>query len=419
MHTTQQHMLRNLTWLGVSSLLVKPLWFVFITAYAVRFLGPREYGSFTAAMALGGIVVGLCVAGTAAITTREVARRQEYAPVYWATLLPFRTGLALLALFILEGLASWMGLAPTLLRAAWLYWFAQSLLDFLRSFIRASEKMRYEAETVVMEKAAAVAGGAGALLLHASPVALLLGMAAGTFATAAVATWRVHTHVAPLRWGAFDYSMLGPTLKAALPLGLSAIFIAIYIRIDVVMVERMIGPTEAGLYGVAYRFLEALSQLPELLMIVLLPRLSILHGQGDRQTSTRLTHLSVLSLLGISAAIAALLTVGAEWILRLLMPEVIAAASLLQVLVWVFPFAAVNYVLSTSLVARDDQLALMWLLGVAAVVNVGINVLMIPRYGAMGAAVATLITEGMLLLLLGLRYARANPRPAVLLSPLA
>lgn len=409
-------MLRNLTWLGASSLIVKPLWFVFITAYAVRLLGTQAYGSFTAAMALAGIVVTLCVAGTTAVTTRDVARQRDRASVYWATLLPFRTGLALLALLILEGLSGLMGQPATLLRAAWVYWFAQTLLDFLRSFIRASEQMRYEAETVVLEKVAAVIGGACALALHASPAALLIGMAMGTSIAAIFAAWRVHKYVASLAWAAFDSSILGHTFRAALPLSLSAIFIAIYIRVDVVMVEHMVGPAEAGLYGVAYRFIEALSQLPELLMIVLLPRLSILHGRGDLQASSHLTHLSMLALLGVSAVIAATLTVSAKWILRLLMPEVVAAAPLLQVLVWVFPLAALNYVLSTSLIARDDQQALMWLLGAAAAINVGINLFLIPRYGGMGAATATLITEGLLLLLLGQRYTRAAAKRVSLLS---
>lgn len=399
-------MLRNLSWLGASSALAKPVWFLFITAYVIGVLGPAAYGRFTAAMVLGGIVVGLCVAGTAAVTVRDVARQRSLATAYWANLMPVRAILALLALLLLEGIGRLLDQPPVLLRAAWVYWFVQTLLDFLRAFFRAAEQMRYEAETVVLEKLASVVGGGVALSIAPSPTALLLGMAAGTALTAAFAAWRVHQRVTPLRMARLDPTLIGRAFGAALPLGLSAVFIAIYVRIDVVMVERMIGATEAGLYSVAYRFIEALSQLPELLMIVLLPRLAILYGQGAEQRSARLLRTSVVVLLGAGIAIAGLLAAGAPWILHLLMPEAAAAVSLLRIVIWVFPLAAVNYAFSTALIARDDQQALMWMLGLAALVNVSLNLLLIPRYAGAGAAVATLATEALLLLLLALRYKR-------------
>ncbi len=397
-------MLRNLSWLGASGALAKPIWFLFITAYVIGVLGPAAYGRFTAAMVLGGIVMGMCVAGTAAVTVRDVARQRSLATAYWANLMPARAVLALLALLLLEGIGRLLGQPPVLLRAAWVYWFAHTLLDFLRAFFRAAEQMRYEAETVVLEKLAGVAGGGVALALRPSPTSLLLGMAAGTALTAFFAAWRVHRRIAPLRLARLDCALIGRAFSAALPLGLSTVFIAVYVRIDVVMVERMIGAAEAGLYGVAYRFIEALSQLPELLMIVLLPRLAILYRQGETQTSARLLRTSLMVLLGVGIAVAGTSAAGAPWILNLLMPEAAAAAPLLRVLIWVFPFAAVNYAFSTALIARDDQQALMWMLGLAAIVNVSLNLLLIPRYASMGAAVATLVTEGLLLFLLVLRY---------------
>ncbi len=76
-----------------------------------------------------------------------------------------------------------------------------------------------------------------------------------------------------------------------------------------------------------------------------------------------------------------------------------------------FPFASVNYLLSTALTATDDQKALAWMLGVAAVFNIALNGVLIPLYSFYGACAATLLTQAGLTGAMSVRYIRQGTRP--------
>src|SRR5690606_13169715 len=78
--------------------------------------------------------------------------------------------------------------------------------------------------------------------------------------------------------------------------------------------------------------------------------------------------------------------------------EYAGAAPALQIMTWTLVPIYANAVLTHLLIAAGRQAAMMWTSSGAAVANVGLNLLMIPRMGVLGAAIATLLTEGMLLL---------------------
>ncbi len=65
-------MLRNVSWLSVAHLIVKPLWFVYLTYGCVRVMGMERYGVFNAVVALTGFLSILCDLGTTELTIRTV-----------------------------------------------------------------------------------------------------------------------------------------------------------------------------------------------------------------------------------------------------------------------------------------------------------------------------------------------------------
>ena len=163
-----------------------------------------------------------------------------------------------------------------------------------------------------------------------------------------------------------------------------------------------------GQYGLAFRILEALILLPSIIVAAVLPRLSTLFHDQINPPFASLLKKSIGLLAPISCLIALVLTLMAPFVISILEPgpDAVPASRALQLLVWTFPFAGVNYLFSTALTAADDQVALAWILGVAALLNIGLNSLLIPFYSLYGACIATLITQLSITLAMILRYRR-------------
>ena len=399
-------MLRNLTWLSGSSLLVKPIWFGFITIVVIRRIGVAQYGAFTAALALAGIAVGLLTAGLSAVVVRDVARGRASADTYAAQLFPLRFVMGLVALVVLEVLAPLLDSPTGLVRVAWLYWFMLNLLEFTRSFFQAAEQMRYEAESVVVEKVLVVGFGLVGLSIHADAFWLLAGMSVGAAGAVSWSIWRMHRRIARLERQRVDASVWRHVVREAWPLGLSAIFVMLYARTDSVMIETIRGELEAGQYGLAFRIPEALVQLPALLIAVFAPRLARLYGEGDGAAFDRVMRLGFAALLALGLVASGVTSVSADWIVSFIddSAELAPAADVLRVMAWTFAFSCLSYLASTALIATDNQRVLVWIMGGAALLNFALNAVLIPQTGAMGATVATLATQAFVLIALASCY---------------
>lgn len=403
--------LKNITWLGVGNAVVKPIWFVFITAVCVQILGFGEYGVMTASLALVGIVGSLINFGTSQFSIREVARDRNRAAVFFSNFFPFRvaTSAAGLGLVMLIGVGLGHRQGDLLALAfAGCYGITLNLTEYCRAFYRAFELLRYEAVSIILEKILVVSAGTALLLTEPRAAWVLGGMALGmTLTLLGNVGWLTHRLTA-FRRDLIDRDFFRKALPQALPLGLASIFVMLYFRTDSVMLEAIQGEVVAGQYGLAFRILEALTLLPAIIVAAFLPRLSNLFSAQQNDAFRRLMRRGLGSLVALSLLITLGLTLTAPLVITLLDPDPAAEPAIraLQLLTWTFPFSSVNYLLSTALTATDDQKALAWMLGVAAVFNIALNGVLIPLYSLYGACVATLLTQAGLTGAMSLRYAR-------------
>jgi O-antigen/teichoic acid export membrane protein len=218
-----------------------------------------------------------------------------------------------------------------------------------------------------------------------------------------------------------------PLMRAALPLGVANALIIVYYQVDAVMLLRMAGPHEAGIYGAAYRFLDPLITLPAILMASLFPVLSAAMVT-DRDRARRLVQ------------------EGADWMAIVSLPVLAVAVTLSPQIVGVVygsgfaRSAGVVPILMIALVSISfgslagflaPLLGLQWRLAlysaIGVVANVGLNLVLIPRYGAYGSAWATVSTEVLtmgfmlttVLYALGLRLALGRMLRTVVVAGLA
>lgn len=187
-------------------------------------------------------------------------------------------------------------------------------------------------------------------------------------------------------------------VKALAPFAAAFVALTVYYKVDFLLLARWRPPQEVGLYTAAYKFVDILQALVLVVAAAVYPRLSRAAPGGvdrGRWAGTRVTELLVLCAVPLAGT---LWLVRTPLILGLYGFEYAPSAPVLAVLAVVVPALAINilggYVLGAT--GRMAHVAGLYAGGVIA--NVGLNAILIPRLGPVGAAVAMLASETLLAL---------------------
>jgi O-antigen/teichoic acid export membrane protein len=188
-------------------------------------------------------------------------------------------------------------------------------------------------------------------------------------------------------------------IRRAVPFGLLMAGFALYYRVDMIMLEWLATRGELGRYAAAYRFLDAVIVLAAALGGPLFPRLSSVALTAPHEARRLLeTGWRPLLALGLPLTIGTL-AVADELIARLFGTQFTGAAPLLRLLILgTLPLFWVN-VAGHALIAADRVWPLVGVYALSALVNVAGNAVLIPRWGAGGAALATVVCEWLNLVL--------------------
>lgn len=208
-------------------------------------------------------------------------------------------------------------------------------------------------------------------------------------------------------------------LRIGAPLGLAGLLVNAYARIDQILVYEQAGAAAAGLYGSAYRVLEQAHFVPVSVLTTLAPLIASLWPH-ERERMLRIVGLAARLLAIGSFGALAFVTVAAKPVMRLIFgDEFVPGAQALPVLGGAFVFICFGYLIGNLLLVLGLAGRMVVVALVGLVVNVVGNVLLIPRYGFMGAAWMTLVTEvavvgtGGWFVLRRLGIRRPNVRPLV------
>jgi O-antigen/teichoic acid export membrane protein len=219
----------------------------------------------------------------------------------------------------------------------------------------------------------------------------------------------------------FDFSFFRKTIPTAISLSMLAIFGLIYVKIDTVMLSFMKGDAVVGWYNAAYYLIQGFKVFPQLVMSALFPLMS-LSFISSKESLKRIFEraFKYLFILGLPMAVG--ITLLADKIIFLIYgPNFQNSVIALQILSWdvilVFLLGCISFLLVS--IERQHQMAL--LAGCTALINIILNVLLIPTYSYVGSAFATIIAESFLLLsyiYLSGRYFHFLPLHRIIIKPI-
>lgn len=388
-----------MTW-SLGSTLASKVAVLTINLVAVATLPPTGFGQFVTLQASALLGATAWDFGVSPLVTREVAAgrlggSRLIAEVTRLRILTLVPAMAVLTCGILiVGGTRELTIAAVLATAVYMLAFGAQLA--LNAALRGHFRFREVAVGTALGRLGAVASLPVTLALAptgASLDVLLLSLAIGELVSAGIALRQFRSIGEP------D----GPTTEApVLTLSRSAPFAATslmfvgYNRFDVVLIAALSSATVVGLYGPASRLQDMMVLVPSIVEVVLLPYASRLFALGQagvgptRSIWLRLTGISV----GLSVAAALLITyLAPTWVPRILGMQYVGSIVPIQIIAWSVPLIAFNSALGAVISARHRaQYVTIGVAGALATI-IATDVLVVPTWGATGAAFGATIRE--------------------------
>lgn len=194
----------------------------------------------------------------------------------------------------------------------------------------------------------------------------------------------------------FDKTYFIAILKKSYPFAVLALLMMFYYRIDSVMLERMLpnGKEQAGIYAQGFRILDAVTMFAFLFAGLLLPMFSRMIKQKESINNLALFSFLLLIVPTIGISFAGYFY-RIEIIDLLYHQHVQYSSSILGILMLCFIGISVTYIFGTLLTANGSLRELIIIAAGGVLVNICLNLILIPRYYALGSAVASLVTQSL------------------------
>ena len=197
----------------------------------------------------------------------------------------------------------------------------------------------------------------------------------------------------------FFQARVNQILAQAWPIALAGVFVMIYTKVDILLLQAMRGSEAVGQYSVSMRLVDALAIVPTVFSAAALPLFSHAFTR-DIASYRRYVGLSFRLLLYIILPVTVVTALYAGDIIRLFYgPAYAPSAEALRILIWAEIFVYGGIVFDGALVASGRQLMGTFLAAGMALCNILVNLWAIPRYGIVGAATATAISYALGLIL--------------------
>lgn len=360
-----------------------------------RVLGPAQFGRFNYALAFVALFSSIATLGLDGIIVRNLVNRSENGPKILGSAFVLKVTGALVAILLvtlsicfLEPESAQIQLLVAIL-AVGLIFQAFDVIDFQFQSDVVSKNTVIAKLPVMLSFSVInmllIIGGFSLVFLAWTQTIELMFAAIGLmvvyqYTGNRVLVWRPEV----------SYGLV--LLKESWPLILAGISVMLYMRIDIVMLGKISGDGEVGLYSAASRVSEGFYFLPMIITSSVAPML--LRARVESAVHYRQSLLKLyIVMVRLSAMIAITLTIAAPFVIDLLFGEgYVKSAGILRVHAWAGIPVFLGVASSQYLNNEGEQKLALYRTLIGLSVNIILNLLLIPDYGAMGAAIATLIS---------------------------
>jgi len=398
---TIQRIAKNTAALTIANIANAILNFFFVM-YVARYLGVEGFGTLSFALAFTAIFGVLTDIGLSTLTIREVGRDRSLAKKYLGNIAVLKTILVIATFGLIALTANLLGYPEQTIHVVYLIALSVVFNTFslmFYSIFQAHERMEFVTIGQILNSVLLLAGALFAISKDLSVTAFAFAYLLASIVTlgcnSIISTWRVAKPKIEV-----DIVFWKESLKQAWPFGLTVVFSAVYTGISSVLLSSIQGDDAVGWYNAAYRVALFLWFIPAAYSNSVFPIMSRFYV-SSRESLRLVYEKSVKYVFLLAVPIGVGITLLAPVAIPLIFgSEYSNSIIALQILAWSMVFISVNSLVAQLFNSVNKQIIVTKVTGSCMLLNVLLNVVLIPRYSYIGAGIAAVLTQLVALVLL-------------------
>ena len=387
---TGRRIIKNLFSLSIAEAANKGLLFL-STVYLARTILPDGFGIISFANSLL-IFFSLAVnLGFNIVGSREIAKDHSKIPLYAGQITSIRLLLAVIAFTVLVIVALFLDKPATtkiVIIISGINLFSQAILmDWV---YQGNERMEFLALRQVVTSLLSLIG---LVIFVQSPKDIVLAMIITVSSVFINSVWMFGLYTkmyGKIKLG-IDKEFISNLFKSSIPIAFSTFFILIFNYLNIVMLGFLRSDAETGFYSAAFKFVVLVLTPSAIIQNVFFPILSRSDSVLDRQKKIQIYGNFIFI---VGAIISLIIMLFPDFFIGLAYGSKYASSvQVLQILMLTVTIMYLNTIYYPPLVSWSYEKTVMFAIGAGGVVNIILNFLLIPKYGAIGAAWSTVFSE--------------------------
>lgn len=391
---TQDNLAKNTTFFTGALAMQKLLSFVYFI-FVARFIGVVNMGKFSFALSFTTIFAMFLDFGLSQILIRESARDKNSSRQYLASIIALKLIGSVVVYGFVILMINWLGYPAITKQLVYVSGIVMLLDSFTLSFfsiLRGHQNLRYESYSVVLNQLIVLVFGLIVLKLNFGLVALigvyLIGSLFNFFYAAALL--KIKLGIVPqIDW---NWLLIKKILKLALPFAIAGFFIRLYSSIDIILLSKLVNDQAVGLYSVAYKITFALQFIAVAFSASIYPAFcDYFINSREKLAKTFVKSMYYLMMLSLPISVG-VITLADKMIRPVFGAEYVDSVLTLQILISALVLVFLCFPVGAMLNASNRQTRQTINLGLVALFNIILNLILIPVFSQAGAAIAALIS---------------------------
>lgn len=383
------------------NLLVKPFWIFVIDRNVQLHVGHEEYGLYYALVGLTGIFSILLDLGITNYNNKSLAENNQLISIKLPNMIVAKAMLSAVyfaVVLLFSFIFQYGSRAIYLVFLLAIVQTISSFLLYLRSNVSAHHHFKTDSLLSVLDKILMIM--ICSFLLF-SPIFksdfkiewFIYAQISAYLIAVLIALYIIITRYSKITFSHFSMTEVKAVCKKSMPYAVLILLMGIYMRSDVLMLERMAGAAENGIYSLAYRILEASNMIAFLFAGILLPMFSRMLSQ--KLDIENLVSTTANIMLSAALALVAFSVIYAQNIMTMLYHDNadIHLITIFSFVIGSFPAFCIMYIYSTLLTANGNIGLLIRIALFGGILSISLNVFMISFFKAAGAAITCFVIE--------------------------
>lgn len=395
-----QTIFKNMSWLLISQIIASVCGFLW-TILMARYLGVSNYGILGFAVSVSGILGIIDDLGISAHIVRHVATDNDSAPKYLGNIIPFKVILGVINLIVTPIILVLLKLDSYTIFITLLFTIEiifKSYTNSLFGVFQAFEKGKYQGIGNILMNTSTFLFILISIYADVGLVGISISYILANLLSFIYTYYVLNRHIVKPKYE-LDWEFCKKITLLSLPFAVTGILYTIYYSIDLVMLTKLVGSYANGIYNATYKLISVLTLFYSVYTAVIFPVMSKFF-KNDKKLLIISYEKSIKYLMLAIIPIATGTVFYSLDIIQLIYGhQYDQAASVLSILIWTVCLLFISGASNTLLNASHKETTVTKIYAIAAVFNVVLNLIMIPYFSYNGAAITTVLSEVLIVVL--------------------